>query len=241
MSWALTGLSLFPFPLYKGEQENNLLKLLLYIFPFYLLLTCSYEGIFLIIYYDYLQLWVDMKRKIPKDNKSKFNIIDILFFIFISYTSFYSLTDVNTIRDFKLSAISRFFSQTEKEKVLAKTILIMTKALIPGLFVTTAFFEICEIYNYSSLDSLIVLIAMIQIMNLKFYYGIRDFGSWAEIGMSIAFFVISNLIGLMEIITFSGVKCIFLMTSNKSKYESLKSEPEGILPSDQNIELGLKQ
>ncbi len=84
MSWALTGLSLFPFPLYKGEQENNLLKLLLYIFPFYLLLTCSYEGIFLIIYYDYLQLWVDMKRKIPKDNKSKFNIIDILFFIFIS-------------------------------------------------------------------------------------------------------------------------------------------------------------
>ena len=169
MSWALTGLSLFPFPLYKGEQENNLLKLLLYIFPFYLLLTCSYEGIFLIIYYDYLQLWVDMKRKIPKDNKSKFNIIDILFFIFISYTSFYSLTDVNTIRDFKLSAISRFFSQTEKEKVLAKTILIMTKALIPGLFVTTAFFEICEIYNYSSLDSLIVLVAMIQIMNLKFY------------------------------------------------------------------------
>ena len=220
MSWALTGLSLFPFPLYKGEQENNLLKLLLYIFPFYLLLTCSYEGIFLIIYYDYLQLWVDMN---------------------ISYTSFYSLTDVNTIRDFKLSAISRFFSEIEKEKVLAKTILIMTKALIPGLFVTTAFFEICEIYNYSSLDSLIVLIAMIQIMNLKFYYGIRDFGSWAEIGMSIAFFVISNLIGLMEIITFSGVKCIFLMTSNKSKYESLKSEPEGILPSDQNIELGLKQ
>jgi len=133
--------------------------------------------------------------------------------------------------------ISRFFSEIEKEKVLAKTILIMTKALIPGLFVTTAFFEICEIYNYSSLDSLIVLVAMIQIMNLKFYYGIRDFGSWAEIGMSIAFFVISNLIGLMEIITFSGVKCIFLMTSNKSKYESLKSEPEGILPSDQNIEL----
>lgn len=239
MSWVFTGLSLFPFPLYKGEQENNVLKLLLYIFPFYMLLTCSYEGIFLIIYYDYLQLWVNMKRKIHKDNKNKFNIIDILFFIFISYTSFYSLTDVDTIRDFNLSAVSRFVS--DKKKVKIKTILIMAKALIPGLFVTTAFFEICEIYNYSSLDSLIVLISMVQIMNLKFYYGIRDFGSWAELGMSIAFFVISNLIGLMQIITFSGVKCLFLIGSSKRNYESLKSEPEGILSSNQNIELGLKK
>lgn len=204
-----------------------------------MLLTCSYEGIFLIIYYDYLQLWIKMKRNTnnKEDKSDKFNLIDILFFIFISYTSFFSLQDVNSIREFDLPSISRFTSKDNN----IKTLLIMIKSLLPSLLATASFFEICEIYNYSILDSLIVLISMCEIMNLKFFYEIRDFGSWLEIGMSIAFFVISNVVALMQILTFSLVKLIFWICSNKSKYEELKNMSENMIPSNQNIELGLKQ
>ena len=204
-----------------------------------MLLTCSYEGIFLIIYYDYLQLWIKMKRNInnKENKKDKFNIIDILFFIFISYTSFFSLQDVNSIKEFKLSSVSRFTSKNDKIKIL----LIMTRSLLPVLLTTTSFFEILQVYNYSILDSVIVLISMCEIMNLKFFYEIRDFGSWLEIGMSIAFFVISNIVGLMQILTFSLVKLIFWICSNKNKYEELKTESESMLPSNQNIELGFKK
>ena len=59
--------------------------------------------------------------------------------------------------------------------------------------------------------------------------------------MSIAFFVISNIVALMQILTFSLVKLIYLINSNKSKYEELKTESETMLPSNQNIELGFKQ
>ena len=205
-----------------------------------MLLTCSYEGIFLIIYYDYLQLWIKMKRNIKnKEEKSdKFNLIDILFFIFLSYTSFFSLQDVNSIREFNLPSVLRFTSNKNDN---IKTLLIMAKSLLPALFTTTTFFEICEIYNYSIVDSVIVIISMCEFMNLKFYYEIRDFGSWLEIGMSIAFFVISNIVGLMQILTFPLVNLIFWMSSNKSKYEELKTESESMLPSNQNIELGFKQ
>ena len=205
-----------------------------------MLLTCSYEGIFLIIYYDYLQLWIKMKRNIKnKEEKSdKFNLIDILFFIFLSYTSFFSLQDVNSIREFNLPSVLRFTSNKNDN---IKILLIMAKSLLPALFTTTTFFEICEIYNYSIVDSVIVIISMCEFMNLKFYYEIRDFGSWLEIGMSIAFFVISNIVGLMQILTFPLVNLIFWMSSNKSKYEELKTESESILPSNQNIELGFKQ
>ena len=205
-----------------------------------MLLTCSYEGIFLIIYYDYLQLWIKMKRNIKnKEEKSdKFNIIDILFFIFISYTSFFNLQDVNSIREFNLPSVLRF---TSKNNDKIKILLIMAKSLLPALFTTTSFLEICKIYNYSILDSVIVIVSMSEIMNLKFFYEIRDFGSWLEIGMSIAFFVISNIVALMQILAFPLVNLIFWMSSNKSKYEELKTESESMLPSTQNIELGFKQ
>ena len=140
-----------------------------------MLLTCSYEGIFLIIYYDYLQLWIKMKRNInnKEDKNDKFNLIDILFFIFISYTSFFSLQDVNSIREFNLFSVKKFTLKNDNIKML----LILTKSLLPAFLVTISFFEICGVYNYSIVDSIIVLISMCEIMNLKFFYEIRDFGS----------------------------------------------------------------
>ena len=63
-----------------------------------------------------------------------------------------------------------------------------------------ALFEIYKLYNYSSFDTLFMIISMCEIMNIKFFFDIRDFGSWFEIGMSIAFFNISNFIALLQFI-----------------------------------------
>ena len=103
--------------------------------------------------------------------------------------------EMSSISGFTLPSVFRFISKYWPKLI---TTLIMIKILIPSVFVTLAHFEICKLYNYSSSDSLFMLIAMCEIMNIKFFLDIRDFGSWLEIGMSIAFFVISNVVAFIQ-------------------------------------------
>ena len=191
-----------------------------------MLMVRSYEGIFLIIYYDYIQLWIKMKWRTDDKNgkKHKFNLIDIFIFIFISYSSFFSLTDVDSIRDFNYPNGSRFIPLPKKD---GKTnnfipqcikILMMIKTLLPGLFADAAFFEICKKYKYSIVDSLIMVVILIEIMNIKLFFGIRDFGSWAEIGMSMGFFIISNIFAYMKIGTSLFTYYIFKLDKKINKY-----------------------
>ena len=206
ISWTLSLITLFPFPLYKSKDNNILLKTLLYILPFYLLLTRSYESLYLLLFYDYLQLWIKMNWRMKESRKYNFNLIDIFMYMSLIYSSVFSTGNIASISGFTLSSVFRFAS---KYLPIPITILIMIKILLPTFFVTFAHFEICKIYNYSSIDSLFMLIAMCEIMNIKFFFEIRDFGSWREIGMSIAFFVISNVISFVHFIMFLCGKFLF--------------------------------
>ena len=245
MTWAVAIISLFPFPLFKTSNQNNiLLKLFLSIFPFYTLLTRSHEGLFLIIFYDYLQLWIKMKwREMPEEtgendevkaNKNKFNLIDIFTYMSLTYSSAFSTGNVASLSGFTLSSVFRFIS---KYWPMLITTLIMIKILIPSIFVTLAHFEICKQYKYSSSDSLFMLIAMCEVMNIKFFLDIRDFGSWLEIGMSIAFFVISNVIAFMQFLSFLFVNVVLFLDNKANDYEELTYEE--IIPQKQDIELEL--
>ena len=82
-----------------------------------------------------------------------------------------------------------------------------------------------------------MLIAMCEIMNIKFFLDIRDFGSWLEIGMSIAFFVISNVVAFMQFLSFLFVNVIFFLDNKASDYEELTTDE--IIPQKQEIELEL--
>ena len=179
-------------PLYNGSKEDNiLLKAFLYICPFYILLTRSYESLFLIVFYNYLQLWTKLKFRDNPQKIYNFIFIDIFFYYSISYASFFSTGNVASISGFTLSSVFRFFSGNYP---MPMTALILTKILLPTFFISSALFEICKKFNYSTNDTLFIMISLSEVINIKFFFNIRDWGSWKEIGMSIAYFIISNVI-----------------------------------------------
>lgn len=187
------------------------------------------------------------REKINEKKLFTYNLIDILMLIFITYDSFYSLTNVLGIMDLKISSTYRFVSEVENEEGenenrLQEIILVIARTLLPGFFVTAAFFEITKKYKYSNIDSLIVLNALSQIMNIKIFLSIKDHGSWQDIGLGISYIVISGVIPFMQILTFSIIKCIFWRDLKIDKYEELKGEEEHIINSSPNIEveLGIK-
>ena len=241
LSWGLTGISLFPLPLYITSKEDNiLLKVFIYVFPFYILLTRSYESLFLIVFYNYLQLWIKLKFRDNPQKINNFNLIDIFIYFAISYASFFSTGNVASISGFTLSSVFRFFSVNYAMYITA---LILIKILLPTLFVSSAFFEICESYNYSTSDTVFILISMSEVMNIKFFFDIRDWGSWKEIGMSIAYFIISNVISFMQFLIFLFAKIIFLFDKKISKCYLLNSEIEDDKTKEivyKEIEMGIK-
>ena len=240
LSWGLTGISLFPLPLYTSKEDNVLLKAFIYVFPFYILLTRSYESLFLIVFYNYLQLWIKLKFRDNPQKIYNFNLIDIFIYFSITYASFFSTGNVASISGFTLSSVFRFFSVNYAMYITA---LILTKILLPTLFASSALFEICETYNYSTNDTLFILISMSEVMNIKFFFDIRDWGSWREIGMSIAYFIISNVISFMQFLIFLFAKMIFLFDKNISKCYLPNSEIENDLTKEivhKELEMGIK-
>ena len=240
LSWGLTGISLFPLPLYTSKEDNVLLKAFIYVFPFYILLTRSYESLFLIVFYNYLQLWIKLKFRDNPQKIYNFNLIDIFIYFSITYASFFSTGNVASISGFTLSSVFRFFSVNYAMYITA---LILTKILLPTLFASSALFEICETYNYSTNDTLFILISMSEVMNIKFFFDIRDWGSWREIGMSIAYFIISNVISFMQFLIFLFAKMIFLFDKKISKCYLPNSEIENDLTKEivhKELEMGIK-
>ena len=241
MAWGLTILTLFPIPIFFTKKEDNiLLKVFMHIFPFYILLTRSYEALFIIVFYNYLQLWIKLKFRDNPQKIYKFNYIDIFFYISISYASFFSTGNVASISGFTLSSVFRFFSINQPMLITA---LILTKILSPTLFMSSMLFEICDSYDYSTSDTLFMMISMCEVMNIKFFFDIRDCGSWLEIGMSIAYFIISNVISFMQFIIFLVARLIFLADNTLNKYYLPKSEKETNLTDNitpKEIEMGIK-
>ena len=243
MTWGLTFLTLFPIPIFFTNKEDNiLLKVFMYIFPFYILLTRSYEALFIIVFYNYLQIWIKLKFRDNPQKTYKFNYIDIFFYISISYASFFSTGNVASISGFTLSSVFRFFSINQPLQITA---LILTKILSPTLFMSSMLFEICEVYDYSTSDSLFMMISMCEVMNIKFFFDIRDNGSWLEIGMSIAYFIISNVISFMQFIIFLVARSIFWTDNKLSKCYLPKNEMEMNLTNNisitpKEIEMGIK-
>ena len=197
LSWVITILSLIPYPVVNYKNNNLISQIFLWGFPFYILLTISYEGIFLTIFYNYLQLWIEVEKMKKIEKNNKFSLTDIFMYSFLIYSSFFSIGEIESLN----CSFYRLIYYYSSSPIL-KYALLAYKIMFPILLVTASFFEICKKKNTSIFDSLILLIALLGFMSLKFFFNIRESGSFKEIGMSIAIYIISIAVPYFQIIFF---------------------------------------
>ena len=197
LSWIITILSLIPYPVVNYKNNNLISQIFLWGFPLYILLTISYEGIFLIIFYNYLQLWIEIEKMKKIEKNNKFSLFDIFIYSFLIYSSFFSIGGCENINCSLYRLIYYYLSFP-----ILKYALLSYKIMFPILLVTASFFEICKKKNISIFDSLILLIALMGFMSLKFFFEIRESGSFKEIGMSIAIYIISIAVPYTQILFF---------------------------------------
>lgn len=116
------------------------------------------------------------------------------------YVAFFGTGNIASISSFEISSTYRF--TTIFNPFLMASLLIW-KIIIPFISVACTFRVINRKLEIPESAAFFSVIALSDVMSLNFFFLVKDFGSWKEIGMSISHFAISNAFILINFILFA--------------------------------------
>uniref|UniRef100_A0AAR2J3V8 GPI ethanolamine phosphate transferase 1 n=1 Tax=Pygocentrus nattereri TaxID=42514 RepID=A0AAR2J3V8_PYGNA len=197
VSWATLGSSFFVPLLSSTRLFHRLLSILLSLICVYLVLSTGYEALFPPVLSWLMFVWINMEQEaVDTQNVS-------------SRTELYSIDfaeniDLTRIRQLRLDDIRRsyffvslhFFDPASVYCFLTVFNpfimggLLMWKVLIPFIIVMCTFESIQVSTRLSSRSLFLIVLVISDLMALHFFFLVKDYGSWLDIGTSISHYVI---------------------------------------------------
>ncbi|XP_057360221.1 GPI ethanolamine phosphate transferase 1 isoform X2 [Manis pentadactyla] len=211
VSWIILASS-FVMPLLSPTSLlERLFSILLSSMSTYLLLSTGYEALFPLALSCLMFVWIHMeqetllqsgvscKQKVTSIQFAchtditqfrQLNLDDIrraFFLVFFLVTAFFGTGNIASLNSFDLASVYCFLTVFSPYMMGA---LMMWKILIPFVLVMCAF-EAVQLTTQLSSKSLFLMVLIISdIMALHFFFLIKDYGSWLDIGTSISHYVI---------------------------------------------------
>ncbi|XP_021352719.1 GPI ethanolamine phosphate transferase 1-like [Mizuhopecten yessoensis] len=240
-SWLILGVSLV-IPMLSGTGVlHRVLTITLAYLPLYLLLSISHEGLFVItlcyLLYFWLQLEEDTSSQMTGHMKQVGSIDFVsplmseiklqqrylqledvrraFYFVFLMLTGFFGTGNIASINSFEPASVYCFLTVFSP---FTMGTLMMLKNVIPLVLVTCTFRAIHITTNVPIRALFLLVLAMSDLMALNFFFLVRDYGSWLEIGTSISHYVIvmCMIIFLMLLFGLSHGLTTFSMIPRKS-------------------------
>ncbi|XP_068419607.1 GPI ethanolamine phosphate transferase 1 isoform X1 [Eschrichtius robustus] len=177
----------------------------------YLLLSTGYEALFPLVLSCLMFVWIHMEQEtLPQSVVSRkqkvssiqftyntditrfrdFYLDDIrraFFLVFFLMTAFFGTGNIASVNSFDLASVYCFLTVFSPYMMGA---LMMWKILIPFALVMCAFEAVQLTTQLSSKSLFLMVINISDIMALHFFFLIKDYGSWLDIGASISHYVI---------------------------------------------------
>lgn len=211
VSWIILASS-FVLPLLSPTVlPERLVSILLSSMSSYLLLSTGYEALFPLVLSCVMFVWIHMeqetlqqcgvacKQKVSNiqftynTDISQFRQLSLddtrraFFLVFFLLTAFFGTGNIASINSFDLASVYCFLTIFSPFMMGA---LMMWKILIPFVLVMCAF-EAVQLTTQLSSKSLFLMVLVISdIMALHFFFLVKDYGSWLDIGTSISHYVI---------------------------------------------------
>ncbi|KAF6303114.1 phosphatidylinositol glycan anchor biosynthesis class N [Rhinolophus ferrumequinum] len=211
VSWIILASS-FVLPLLSPTVlPERLVSILLSSMSSYLLLSTGYEALFPLVLSCVMFVWIHMEQEtlqqcgVARKQKvsniqftyntdiSQFRQLSLddtrraFFLVFFLLTAFFGTGNIASINSFDLASVYCFLTIFSPFMMGA---LMMWKILIPFVLVMCAF-EAVQLTTQLSSKSLFLMVLVISdIMALHFFFLVKDYGSWLDIGTSISHYVI---------------------------------------------------
>ncbi|XP_007933734.1 GPI ethanolamine phosphate transferase 1 [Orycteropus afer afer] len=211
VSWAVLASSLVVPLLSPTAVFQRLLSILLSLMPTYLLLSTGYEALFPLVLSCLMFVWIHMEQETLQQTgvacrqkltsiKFSYNtditqfrqlyLDDVrraFFFVFFLVTAFFGTGNIASINSFDLASVYCFLTVFSPFMMGA---LMMWKILIPFVLVMCAFEAVQLTTQLSSKSLFLIVLVISDIMALHFFFLVKDYGSWLDIGTSISHYVI---------------------------------------------------
>ncbi|XP_006731719.1 GPI ethanolamine phosphate transferase 1 [Leptonychotes weddellii] len=211
ISW-ITLASSFVLPLLSPTSLfERLFSILLSSMSAYLLLSTGYEALFPLVLSCLMFVWIQVEQEtlqqLSVSYKQKVTSLQFtynpditqfrqiylddvrraFFLVFFLVTAFFGTGNIASVNSFDLASVYCFLTVFSPFMMGA---LMMWKILIPFVLVMCAF-EAVQLTTQLSSKSLFLMVLIISdIMALHFFFLVKDYGSWLDIGTSISQYVI---------------------------------------------------
>ncbi|XP_007933733.2 GPI ethanolamine phosphate transferase 1 [Orycteropus afer afer] len=206
VSWAVLASSLVVPLLSPTAVFQRLLGIFLSLMPTYLLLSTGHEALFPIILFCLMFTWIHMEQETLQlsgvSYKQKLAGIKfsyhtdmtqfrqlyqddfrrVFFFVFFFVTALFGTGNIASINSFDPSSVYCFLT-TFKPFIMGP--LIIWRILVPFILVMCAFEAVQLITQLSSKSLFLFVLVISDIMALQFFFLVKDYGSWLDIGTSI--------------------------------------------------------
>eukprot|EP01113_Clastostelium_recurvatum_P049695 TRINITY_DN9251_c0_g1_i4.p1 TRINITY_DN9251_c0_g1~~TRINITY_DN9251_c0_g1_i4.p1 ORF type:complete len:344 (+),score=49.07 TRINITY_DN9251_c0_g1_i4:374-1405(+) len=179
---------------------------------FEVLFFCTFGGFLIIWVIIESSLWPLHQHTIPAQDLSRatispshsVSIHDVrraVTYIFFCYVAFFGTGNIASISSFQLSSTYRFVTIFSP---FVMTGLLVLKLVSPIIIVACVYAAINRMLNIPYAGCFFLVIGLSDMMTIAFFFLVRDYGSWQDIGASISHFGISNLIIILHLILFGG-------------------------------------
>ncbi|XP_032728188.1 GPI ethanolamine phosphate transferase 1 [Lontra canadensis] len=211
ISW-ITLASSFVLPLLSPTSIfERLFSILLSSMSAYLLLSTGYEALFPLVLSCLMFVWIQVEQETLRQPSVSYkqkvtslqftcspditqfrqlyldDVRRAFFLVFFLVTAFFGTGNIASINSFDLASVYCFLTVFSPFVMGA---LMMWKILIPFVLVMCAFEAVQLTTQLSSKRLFLMVLIISDIMALHFFFLVRDYGSWLDIGTSISHYVI---------------------------------------------------
>ncbi|XP_058133828.1 GPI ethanolamine phosphate transferase 1 isoform X2 [Dasypus novemcinctus] len=235
VSWTILASSLVVPLLSPTILFQRLFSIFLSLMSTYLLLSTGYEALFPLVLSCLMFVWIYMEQEIiqQSDDSCKLKLTSIefsyntdrtqfrqlnlddirraYFFVFFLMTAFFGTGNIASVNSFELASVYCFLTVFRPFMMGA---LMIWKILIPFVLVMCAFEPVQLMTQLSSKSLFLIVLVISDMMALHFFFLVKDYGSWLDIGTSISHYVIVMTItiflmfinGLAQLLTTKKLK-----------------------------------
>ncbi|NXG43184.1 PIGN transferase, partial [Psilopogon haemacephalus] len=190
---------------------QRLFSILLSLMSTYLLLSTGYEALFPLVLSGLMFVWINMEQEAlqhyglslkPKlagfdfacatdiTQFRQLHLDDIrrsFFFVFFLVTAFFGTGNIASVNSFDPASVYCFLTVFSPFMMGG---LLLLKVIIPFVLVSCAFEAIQVTTQLSSKSLFLIVLVISDIMALHFFFLVKDYGSWLDIGTSISHYVL---------------------------------------------------
>ncbi|XP_066518594.1 GPI ethanolamine phosphate transferase 1 [Hoplias malabaricus] len=211
ISWTTLVMSFFVPLLASTRLFHRLLSILISLICVYLLLSTGYEAFFPPVLSWLMFVWINMEQETMETHRvnsrtelysfdfaenidltrmRQLKLDDIrrsYFFVFFIIIAFFGTGNIASINSFDPASVYCFLTVFNPFIMGG---LLMWKVLIPFIIVMCTFESVQVSTRLSSRSLFLIVMVISDLMALHFFFLVKDYGSWLDIGTSISHYVI---------------------------------------------------